>query len=127
MPFSNPAASGLTKQAATPAAGFPLVNGTPTIISYTAPNDGNIHTAMVSITKVVTSTETGGQINIAFTVGGQAQNLVLMGGANPPGVIFTANAIRYLTMMDPNTTVTVSQSVALTAGASVVYAELFSG
>jgi hypothetical protein len=126
MPFQNNSLAGsLAKQAATPATGFALINGTPTIISYTTPNDGNIHTAIVSIAKIVTSTETGGQINITYTIGGQAQNLVLLGGANAPGVFFTANAIRYVMMVDPNTTVSIVQAVALTAGASVVYVELF--
>lgn len=113
----------LQRQADTGAAGFALQNGTPTIISWTAPNDGADHRVLVFGEIHVSLAETGGQVSVSATSpGANAMTFTLDGGAhaasdNP----FTAR----LLVIGAGTTVSVAQSTALTAGAATVWAEIW--
>lgn len=113
---------------ATPLAGFALQNGTPNIISYTTPNDGKIHFVFVAGEVVVSVGETGGQLSLNFTdPGGTPRSRSQDPGGHAAGYFdFGSSNGGQLVAVAPNTTVTLLQSVALTVGAAVVYAGLFS-
>jgi trimeric autotransporter adhesin len=104
--------------------GYTLVNGTGNIITWTAPNDGNLHRVMVLASLTVTSATTGGQISISFTAPG--------GGVGGP-TIFNASlsaATRApssptTVVIEANTTISVSQTSAMSAGAAVLWAEIW--
>lgn len=119
VPAWSPA---MTLLATTGTAGYALVNGTGTILSWTAPNDGQIHRVMVLLTSHVTSTETGGQINLAITapdgVTGSPQIQAASQGAGVRSVISGA-------IVEAGSTVTVTQATALTGGAAVLWAEIW--
>jgi hypothetical protein len=120
LPSWQPA---LTLLAATTTSGYTLVNGTGTIISWTAPNDGNLHRVMVFAALTVTTTQVGGQLEVNFTApGGAAGSPVLYAGSlgtgtRGPGVI--------LLTVEAGSTVSVVQSTAQSSGASVLWAELW--
>lgn len=121
--------SGLAQVATTGASGYALVNSTGTILSWTAPNDGNLHTVLVSGGMNVSGTPAGGRIYTTFVVGGSSQTNMLLinptssgywsmtSGHNTPGVVGFC--------CDPNTTVTVQQGSALTSGTATLYATIF--
>jgi len=95
---------------------FALQNGTPTIASWTAPNDGNDHTAFISGTRNVTVAETGGAISATWSPpgGGSIANVLAAGGSGTgQGTISQSGQSA---IMLPGTTLTVAQSSALTAG-----------
>lgn len=121
-PASGAAATGtFVKQSQTPAAGTALINGTQTILSWTTPNDGNLHMFTYQMLLDVTSDETGGAIFLTFTTGGIAVNSAQSLGGQPAG---SSNIQAASGQADPNTTVTIHQTGALTAGAAKVFATL---
>jgi hypothetical protein len=106
--------------------GFALQNATPTILTWTAPNDGNMHRAIVIGAVNVTVAETGGQVNAVYTdVGGNAQNQVVGSAGLGTGVTTFNNAGRQLLLIKPGIALSVSQVSALTAGTAAVYAEIW--
>jgi hypothetical protein len=121
-PFTSTAALGL--QAATPVAGFALQNGTPSILTWTTPNDGKQHRFLVLASLDVTSAETGGQVTVTYnTPDGGAGSHTLF-SANTAGGVFTPVA-SFMIICEANTTVTIAQATALTVGAATVWAEIW--
>jgi hypothetical protein len=119
--------NGLILQATTGDTGFALVNGTPTILTWTSPNDGNLHRIDIVAALNVTSSVTGGKITYNYTG---------LDGNNHQPQIFAVNlAAGYMypnsnpspvsLVVGPNITVTVIQQSAVTAGAAVLYANLY--
>lgn len=116
-------ASALQLVQSTGTAGFTLVNATPTILSWTAPNDGQSHRVLVWGQVNVTSAETGGKVQVQFNppgVGAQLTNLDAGGhgtglAANPPTAV----------IVGPGTTVNVVQATALSVGAATLWAEIW--
>lgn len=106
--------SGLAVVARTPAAGIALVNGTPNLLTWTTPNDGQIHTFMVSGGSNTTVAATGGAIQIQWTTFGVVQITQIDAGGHGVGIFQIFLSPR---MADPNTQVVISQQTALTAGA----------
>jgi hypothetical protein len=114
----------LSQVAATPAAGFALQNATPTILSWTVPNDGNLHQVMVLGELVVTSGQTGGSVTLNFTdPGGTARTRTLYAGGLsagyqplPQGTAVTVEA---------GQTVTVAQGSAQSGGAATAWLTLW--
>ena len=96
--------------------GFALQNGTPVILSWTAPNDGQLHQAFVSATLVVTVAETGGQVFARWTSLGAAQ----VQTAFNPNVGVGGAFYNVVALVDPGTTIHLDQNTALTAGAANV-------
>lgn len=121
MPLFLP--PGFQIMASTGLAGFALVNGTPTIISWSVPNDGLMHRAIVFGTMQVTVAETGGTIQQTYTdPGGTAIfTQVIAGGL----AIGAAQLTAKLVTVQANSLVTVKQSAALTAGAATLWAEIW--
>lgn len=116
------AVSGLAKQAATVVGGFPLVNGTPTILTWTAPNDGQQHRVTVFGTLNASAPETGGAIALNYTDPGGNSNQTNLWPGGQTGAN-TGNA--KLIVIGANTTVSVQQTTALTGGAASLWAELW--
>lgn len=104
--------------------GFMLQNATPNILSWTAPNDGNMHRLIVFATLHVTSSETGGKVVLNFTApdGGTGSNSMTAGGT-AAGVF--ATDVPFCVCAEAGTTATLAQATALTAGAAVVWAEIW--
>ena len=128
MTFPLPGANwsylhGLTLKASTLAAGYTLVNGTGDILTWTAPDDGNLHRAMILNMLKVTGAETGGQVQAHWTdPGGGAQAAQFFAPNTGAGLVRQGNLTVFL---QAGTTLTLSQDSALTAGASVLWAELW--
>jgi len=117
------ALGGLVKQADTGPNGFTMINGTQTILTYTTANDGLLHTVIVNLGVLVTVLQVGGALQLAWTdPAGNARTSTLNSGGLGTGMTNVALAER---VVQANTTVTLSQSSALTAGASVAYAQLW--
>lgn len=116
----------LSNQVSTPTAGFAKTNGTPIILSLTTPNDGNMHLVTIAIAENVTALETGGQVSIIYTAGGHASgNVILYNGGAAAGFHNQSDTFIYTVLADPNTTVTLQQTTALTAGGpTTVWASL---
>lgn len=115
-------------QAATPAAGFALQNGTPNIVQWGAPADGLAHRFVLMATRNVTSAETGGQVSLTYTppgAGAPPITTVVAGGGSGVGSGSLGNTATIVGMAAPGTFVTLSQTSALTVGAATVNAELY--
>jgi hypothetical protein len=118
--------AGMTLLASTGASGSALANGTGVILTWTAPNDGNLHRIILTGALNVTVNETGGQIGVHYTdVSGSAQDQVLLSGALTTGVTNFNNVGRQLLMIKPGVTVSINQDSALPAGAAVLFAEIW--
>jgi hypothetical protein len=117
-------AMGMTLLAATAVAGYTLVNGTGNIITWTAPNDGNLHRIFLAYTIHITSAETGGQITLAWNApdGGVASHTVTAAGT---AATVGGGSLIMGVIVEAGQTVTLSQATALTAGAAVLWAELW--
>lgn len=120
----------LRKVADTTAAGTALTNGTPTILTWTAPADGNLHTAVISFTLDVSSAMTGGEL--ASTVSAFAGARSYAGQASQPSLgtgLYPGNgtnsSIPTTLTVPPGGTVALKQFTALTAGAATVYAQMW--
>jgi len=126
--YPNPglaAAAGIVKQAATTAAGYTLINGTGTVISWTAPSDGALHRFIIYADLYVTSAETGGSIGFTYTLpnGTVTPVIPLFSAGQPAGNVLPDNATLFL--MESGGTVTLSQTLGLSAGAAVMWAEIW--
>lgn len=119
--------TGMTLLAATPAAGYNLVNGTGNIISWTAPNDGLLHRVLVFAVLHVTSSETGGQISVSADIpDGTSAAKNLFSAGQVTGMYWPITfSYPQQQLVQANTAVTVLQNSALTAGAAVMWAELW--
>ena len=107
------------------AAGFALQNATPNILSWTAPNDGQLHRFLMFATQDVSLAQTGGLVTIQYfapdgTSGGP--HTVFPGGS---GAGETQPSSTYAKMIQAGTTVLVKQGSALTVGAATVWAEIW--
>lgn len=115
--------AGMTLLGTAGLAGFTLVNGTPTIISWTAPNDGLLHRVTLFTILHVTSTETGGMIDAAYTTPDGAANAgQIYTGAQATGA---HSAAAFTFIIGANTTFSLTQASALTGGAAVLWAEIW--
>lgn len=104
--------------ATTDPGGTALVNGTPTLLTWTAPNDGHFHMVLVSASELVTVTTTGGIIT-ALVAG---NTLPLIGGSLGAGAIpYASNGA--VCLLPSGGTINIVQT-ALTGGAAVVTATI---
>jgi hypothetical protein len=110
----------------TTAAGYTLVNGTGAVASWQAPNDGLAHRVEIFANKSITATETGGAVQVAWTQpNGTARTALLFPGSQAAGAQVPTNAGDCSLVIQANSTVTISQSSALTAGGpSTLWAEI---
>lgn len=120
----NPPGGAGGKVAGTPADGFALQNGTPTIFDWTAPNDGNQHAIFASTVIDVTSATTGGVIYIQGTCNGNVITQELDSGNHGAGNVY-GNFVALT--VDPGSTVKVTQGTPVTAGAASACIVLIGG
>lgn len=119
-------AGGLPIVAQTPAAGFALQNGTPSILSWTAPDDGKMHQfGVISVTHV-TSNETGGGVEALYTsfTGASNTHFTTLLSANLTTDTIGQGGTTLYGIVAPGTAVTLQQISALTGGAALVWATL---
>lgn len=109
-------------QATTGVAGFALQNGTPNILTWNVPNDGNEHRVFFIGSVDVTVAETGGAITA---------NVVPPGGGSPavPQILAGGQAIGNHVgingaVVEAGSTVTVQQT-ALTAGTATAWVDIW--
>jgi hypothetical protein len=122
FPFG--ATPGMQRQAATALAGFPLQNATPTVLSWTAPSDGQNHRIEILATGFATVLEVGGQLNANYALpnGNTSPFPLLLQGGQGAGYI-TAGYVAAI--IGPGAVVSIQQSSALTSGAATVWAEIW--
>lgn len=120
----TPFGAALTLVATTGEAGFTKVNATPNILTWVAPSDGQPHRFLIFASETVTTAETGGGVSTNQTApGGGAQvgsNNIFSGGKIIGTYHVTDGAV-----VQAGSTVTLLQSAALTAGACVMWAEIW--
>jgi hypothetical protein len=122
----------MTLQATTGVGGYTLVNGTGTIISWTAPSDGNLHRFTIHARLIMSSGGTGGAL---YTGNG---GTVLTGGTVNSGSFLWNNnqgagdyflnksgSGDYKGVLGPGEQIYIKQNSALTAGAGIFYAEIW--
>ena len=116
--------AGMSLVAATPVAGYTLVNGTGTIISWTPPNDGLLHRAVCVNTLDVTSGETGGLIQVTFKApDGTSSTQQLQAAGQTTGI--HAGSLNLPGIVQAGQAVTVAQNSALSGGAAVFWCEIW--
>lgn len=115
--------------ATTGAAGFALQNATPTIVSWTAPNDGQLHSVNLSVKLNVGSGMTGGTAGVQVTELGSASAdtsiTVFNAKASTGWFHFPDNPAPDVWLIGPGATIAVVQLAALTAGAATLYANIY--
>lgn len=106
--------------------GFTLQNGTPTILSWTAPNDGKMHRFTIFGILHCTVAETGGALNFNYEIpdGSSNPNTSMNAGGSAVGV-FAAPGSTNDKLIQPGSTVLVQQTSALTAGAAVWWGQIW--
>lgn len=109
--------------ASTPAGGFALQNGTPNILTYTAPADGQSHRVFLQVRKTVTVAEVGGAVQAAFN--GTNYAPLFPGGRAPGTDPWSPQSAAVTALLAPGDTLTVRQTSALTGGASTVVIEFW--
>lgn len=113
--------SALAILASTPVAGFTKVNGTPNILTWTAPSDGNMHRVILIVSEFVTAAETGGQLGLTYTQpNGQVSTTTFLNAQAAGARQTEVNAA-----VQAGSTVTFGQNTALTAGGpTLVWADM---
>lgn len=114
----------LQRHAATPLAGYTLVNGTGNVLSWTAPADGNLHRFIIFADLYVMILQVGGEIEFTYTApNGDTVTVELFPPNQGVGPVLPGNASLF--PLAPGGTVTVTQTSALTAGAANMWAEIW--
>lgn len=123
MSLGGAAGSALQLQAATPAAGFALTAGTPTLLTWTPPNDGKQHRFIITASMHVTVATTGGEVDADFTLpDGTATSEQIYTATQGTGAPWPNDVSR---VVKAGAAVTVVQSSPVTAGAALVWAEIW--
>ena len=126
LPLPPPAGYGNWQLLATTGiGGFALQDATPTILSWTAPSDGNMHRILTLGLLRVTSAETGGEIQSNGTSpdGSAFTGFTNDAGSHGSSGHYTLDIFPVL--IAPGTTYYTVQTSALTAGAAVLWAEIW--
>jgi parallel beta-helix repeat protein len=118
---ANLAVSGIVASVA--AAGYTMINGTATILSWTAPNDGNIHLVSIfSLMRVISAT-TGAQVSLTFTDPSNTSKTTTWFSTTRSADAYSADFPQWMHLMvKPNTAVTLAQTSAMTGGAATIWA-----
>lgn len=120
--------AGLSMVATTGIAGFALQNGTPNILTWTPPNDGQMHRFTMFSLIHVTSAETGGLVQVAYfgPFAGAGQHVAtIFNAALGTDTAGQAPANPFMAVVEPGSAVTLTQTSALTVGAATVWAEIW--
>lgn len=104
---------------------FVLQNGTPTILSYTLPNDGRLHGVLVVASCVPTASMTGGACTFSFTDGASGNvtgPLTAFAGGFGVGSLPGTSSGQ---LLSGGSTITIAQSSALTVGAGTLRVRIY--
>ena len=125
--ITSGAGAAMTLVATTGAAGVGLINGTQTILTWTAPNDGNLHYAQFCATMVVSVNQTGGacQVNGQAPTGAVSANPIFAGSLGAGVYLGNNNDAIATFAVGPGKTASLTQQTAQTLGTAVIYAALF--
>jgi hypothetical protein len=116
----------LAQVAATPAAGYTLVNGTGTIVSWTPRNDGALHPYLIFAQQIVTVNMTGGEIAITFNaIDGTPESQQLSAAGLTAGVYGPGSFSWLSGFAQAGQPVVISQFNALTAGAAKFWCQIW--
>lgn len=114
----------MSRVATTGPSGIALADSTSTLISWTAPDDGQMHRVQFYAIEVVSSVMTGGIVYINVTYpNGTAKGVEIFPAQTSAGQYLLGSDCNYL--IEAGTTASVVQDTALTAGAATVYAEIW--
>ena len=116
----------LQKVASTGTAGYTYINGTGPILSWTAPNDGQMHRVLlIGQIRSITVPQTGGAIvmSMEYPDGSGAPSPSVNAGGNGTGGFHAFSNSVFL--IQPGSTITLQQSTAQTTGSTVLWAELW--
>ena len=109
--------------AETPATGVALIDGTQTILTATVPNDGKLHIFLASGIKDITTALTGGNITWTWHLP-SGTTATVYNGQTAVGVTHTQIGAFTSNVVTPGSTITLTQTTAMTAGAAKVYAKI---
>ena len=118
-------------QATTGISGYTLVNGTGTIVAWTAPADGNLHRFVIFARLIVSSSLTGGAIFAgnggAILTGGTVNSGAFLWNNNQGAgdYFLTKSTLATDGILGPAEQISVKQTAAATGGAGIVYAEIW--
>ena len=114
---------GMLLQASTGTAGYSLINGTGTIITWTPPNDGNLHRVQMMVNLLVTSAEAGGATGLSGLVSpdGAVHSPGLNAGSTGTGLSQLTSSYFAL----GGSAVTFAQTSALTGGTAILWADMW--
>jgi hypothetical protein len=103
---------------------YTLATGTPTLLTYYVPNDGNYHAVIITGSVIVTSAETGGAIQVVLTdaTSGQTSTTTVSAGTLAAGV---QNTTLVTSILSAGSTIKINQSSSLTAGAATANFKVF--
>ncbi len=103
--------------------GFALQNGTPTLLTWNAPADNQLHRVILVSGQNVSVAETGGAVGLAFTApNGVGATVSVYAGGSGTGLSASVYVGR---LVAPGSVVSLQQTAALTLGAAVVWAEIW--
>lgn len=123
-----PSQTSLVLAATTGVSGYSLVNDTGTIISWTAPADGELHRYKIFAQQSVTSAMTAGELAIVFkSVDGTTETQQFSAGGFSDGVYGPGSFSWLDGLIEAGSTITLEQFSAMTAGTSTFWAEIWAG
>lgn len=123
--------AGISPVASTGESGYALVNGTGTIISWTAPSDGNLHVFSIFARLIVATGLTGGAIYAGnggtILTGGTVNSGAFLWAANQGAgdYFLTKTTLAGNGVLGPGEQIYIKQSTAVSAGAGTVFAEIW--
>ena len=119
-------AGGLTRVATTGPNGFALQNGTPTILSWTAPNDGALHDVLIMATEEITVALTGGIVAAGWNTTNYFTRVFDNTAVDVyPGPFNSLGRAPICFSVLPGGQALLFQYSAVTAGAATIYADMW--
>lgn len=123
VPAAPTTPAGTAKQVAkTPSTGTAFGASQASILTWTAPNDGQMHQATYAgIIVAGAAGTTGGAVRILYTAGGQSNNFSVSAGTLSANQVASSQDSL---AVDPGTTVNLQQATGLAAGAATIWASI---
>jgi hypothetical protein len=111
-------------QATTGSSGFTLLDSTPTLLTWSVPNDGQVHRVIVLGELVVTTTQAGGEVQLVFNdpAGNSRTESMWAGGLGVGANKVNGNCAF---MVGPDQTITLEQTSDQTSGSAIAYVDLW--
>lgn len=107
--------------ATTTTGGVALLGRAQTILSWTAPSDGKLHSVTIHAALHVSSTEVGGAVGATANPGPGSASASIFSGSLPVGIYENSAAL----LSGPGQQVEFQQTSSLTSGTATVYAQIW--